>query len=143
MKKLFIAVWLLLIAFPVFAQDAASKQAISQARQSYYNLPNEGMTAFQCDLTPNWNALLEDARKQDANAADSAIKVLSQLHFALNFAPDGSVKITHNELTGQNETMQKALEQIYSGMEQMTSGFFDTWKLFVFSSPVSRNQQQL
>lgn len=135
MKRLIFAVALLLMAFPVFAQDAASRQALSQARQSYYNLPNAGMAAFQCDLTPNWNALLEDARKQNPEAGEAAQKVLNQLHFVLSFAADGDVKITHNDLTGQNAEMQTALAQIYTGMEQMTSGFFETWKMFVYSSP--------
>ncbi|MDA8154831.1 MAG: hypothetical protein M0Z52_00025 [Actinomycetota bacterium] len=32
--------------------------------------------------------------------------------------------------------MNAALEQIYGGMEQMTSGFFDTWKLFMLNRPL-------
>ena len=31
--------------------------------------------------------------------------------------------------------MMAALAQIYGGMEQMTSGFFDTWTMFVLSPP--------
>jgi hypothetical protein len=31
--------------------------------------------------------------------------------------------------------MMSALAQVYGGMEQMTSGFFDTWKLFMVNSP--------
>jgi hypothetical protein len=118
------------------AQAVANKQSVlSQARQSYYNLRNEGLVAFQCSVTPNWELLLQDERKQNPEAADAAIKVLSQLRFTASLAADDSVKLTHNDLPGQSDQMMAALKQIYGGMEQMTSGFFDTWKLFMLNSP--------
>ena len=117
-------------------QVIANKQAIlSQARQSYYNLHNEGLAAFQCSVTPNWEMLLQNQRKQDPAAVDAAVKTLNQLHFTASLAADNSVKLTHNDLTGQSQQMMEALRQIYGGMEQMTSGFFDTWKLFMLRSP--------
>lgn len=119
------------------AQDMANKQVIlDQARQSYYNLRSEGLASFQCGVTPNWELLLAKERKQDPAAADAAIKVLNQLHFNTSLAPDGTVKVTHNDLSGQNQQMMDALKQIYSGMEQMASGFFDTWKVFMLSPPL-------
>lgn len=118
------------------AQAVGNKQSVlTQARQSYYNLHNEGMAAFVCSVTPNWEVLLQAERKQNPAGADAAIKTLSQLRFTVNVAPDNSVKLTHNDLTGQNPDMVKALQQIYGGMEQMTSGFFDTWKLFLLNAP--------
>jgi hypothetical protein len=118
------------------AQAVANKQAIlSQARGAYYNLRNEGLSTFECNLTPNWDLLLQDLRKQDAESAESAVKTLNQLHFSAVFGADDSVKLKHNELAGQNERMTNALQQIYQGMEQMASGFFDTWKLFMVNHP--------
>ena len=117
-------------------QVIANKQAIlSHARQSYYNLHNEGLAAFQCSVTPNWEKVLQNERKQNPAGADTAIKTLNQLHFTAGLAADNSVKLTHNDLTGQSQQMMEALRQIYEGMEQMTSGFFDTWKLFMLDSP--------
>lgn len=118
------------------AQAVANKQAIvSQARQSYYNLRTEGLDGFQCSVTPNWELLLQQERQQNPQAADAAIKTLNQLRFNLNLASDSSVKLTHNDLAGQSAEMMNALKQIYGGMEQMTSGFFDTWKLFILNAP--------
>jgi hypothetical protein len=120
----------------VWAQAVANKQSVlSQARQSYYNLRTEGLVSFQCSLTPNWELLLQREVKDDPNSAEAAIKTLSQLHFTANLAADDSVKLTHNDLTGQSQQMMDALRQIYGGMEQMTSGFFDTWKLFMLNPP--------
>ena len=118
------------------AQTVANKQQVlGQARNAYYNLKDEGLVEFACSVTPNWEALLAEQRKTDPTAADAAIKALSQLQFNARLGSDGKVKLTHNELTGQSEEMNKALGQIYSGMEQMASGFFDTWSLFMIDHP--------
>ena len=136
------ALWISLVVsflvLPVFssAQAIANRQAVlSQARRSYYNLRDEGLKSFQCGIKPNWEVLLEKERAQDPDSAASAIETLSRLQFTVDLSPDGTVKLTHNELTGQSEQMMAALKQIYGGMEQITSGFFDTWKLFMISSP--------
>lgn len=108
---------------------------LSQARQSYYNLRTEGLVSFECSVTPNWELLLHGQRTEDSSGTDTAIQTLSQLHFTANLGADDKVKLTHNELTGQSQEMMDALKQIYSGMEQMTSGFFDTWSLFMLNTP--------
>lgn len=118
------------------AQAVANKQAIlSQARQSYYNLREQGLSSFQCSVIPNWELLLQSERKQNPDGADAAIKTFSQLQFTVSLAADNTVKLTHNDLTGQSEQMMAALKQIYGGMEQMASGFFEIWKLFMLSPP--------
>ncbi len=119
-----------------FAQTVANKQSVlSQARQSYYNLRTEGLSTFACSITPNWELLLQKEREQNPEGVQTAINTLNQLHFNLSLGPDNAVKLTHNELTGQSPQMMDALKQIYGGMEQMASGFFDTWKLFMLSPP--------
>lgn len=126
----------LLLSSMAVAQDVNDKQAVlDQARQSYYNLRAHGLATVQCEIKPNWELLLENEKKQDKQAFDLALKTLSQLRFNAALAADDSVKVTHNELTGQNAKMAEALSQIYGGMEQMTSGFFDTWKLFMLNPP--------
>lgn len=141
-KSTAVRLWLsLLICCSAFStlssgQAVANKQSVlSQARQSYYNLRSQGLSAFTCSVTPNWEVLLQKERAQNPEGVDHAIQALNQLHFTLSFGADDSVKLTHNELTDQNEDMIAALKQIYGGMEQMASGFFDTWKLFMLNTP--------
>src|SRR5215467_4439775 len=118
------------------AQPVAIKQdVLRQARQSYYNLRSEGLSTFQCSVTPDWELLLRKEKQANPESAGTAIKTLSQLQFTVNLAADNRVTLTHNELTGQNDQMKAALKQIYGGMEQMASGFFDTWNVFVLSRP--------
>jgi hypothetical protein len=111
------------------------RSLLSQARQSYYALHNEGLTAFQCSIKPDWNAVLADQRKKEPAATDQAVATLRQLLFTVSLSKNGKVTLTHNDLTGQSQQMMAALAQIYGGMEQMTSGFFDTWTMFVLSPP--------
>jgi hypothetical protein len=135
----------LLLATAVVAQSTEDRQMLAQARQAYYSLRTQGVSSFQCEIVPDWNLLLQDQRQADPAAADAAIKILNQLHFILHFGAGGKSSITHNELSGQTPEMNKALAQIYGGMEQMTSGFFDTWSLFMFNDPFPAvdNQFQL
>ncbi len=134
-SKIAVASLVLLLAGAGMAQSAADRQILTNAHEAYYSLRTQGVNSFQCDVTPDWNSLLQDERKSKPDAADAAIKILNQLHFVVNFGADGKSHMTHNELTGQTQEMNKALAQIYGGMEQMSSGFFDTWSLFMFNKP--------
>ena len=116
-------------------QTVANKQqVIRQARAAYYNLTQEGLQEFQCSVNPNWRAILAAQVAQDPSAAAETIGILNQIHFSLRFTPD-KVQLTHNDISNQHPEMAKNFKQIFDGMEQMTSGFFDTWKLFMLSPP--------
>jgi hypothetical protein len=117
-------------------QPTAKLEVLKKARASYYSLKSEGMSGFRCDMTPNWASLLEEQHKTDPAAIDAAIARLKQLHFSVDVAADGAAKVTHNEITADNEQMAQGLGQIYSGMEQMTTGFFQTWTVFVVTPPL-------
>lgn len=118
------------------------KEVLRQARQAYYSLSDSGLEEFACSVTPDWSALLADERKSDPAAADKAIATLNQLRFNATLGSDGKVRLTHNNLNSDNQAMVAALNQIFAGMEQMTSGFFDTWKLFMMSPPFPSIESQ-
>ncbi len=117
------------------AQTAIDKQVVRQARQAYYNLRSEGLAEFECSVTPNWSLLLADLSKSNPSAADRAVKTLSELHFNARLGRDGKVHLTHNDVPAQNQQMADGLRQIYGGMEQALSGFFDSWSPFMLSRP--------
>lgn len=118
------------------AQNAVDKRSIiSQARRAYYSLHSQGLVEFQCNVTPNWANVLQAERKENPAAADAALKILNQLHFIAHLGSDGRVKVTHNEVSVQSQQAMEGLKQVYEGMEQMTSGFFDTWTTFMLSAP--------
>jgi hypothetical protein len=123
-----------LLMLAVLPAQAADKDVvIRQARAAYYSLNGEGMQQFQCDMAPNWDALLADLRKTDPAGADRAVQKLKELRFSATVPSQGNAKVTHNEISAENKKMADGLTQIYSGMEQMIVGFFQTWSVFVIS----------
>ncbi|HWZ42181.1 MAG TPA: hypothetical protein VNW97_01825 [Candidatus Saccharimonadales bacterium] len=128
---------LVLLAPGAYAfQQTAKLEVLKKARASYYSLKSERMSGFHCDMTPNWASLLEEQRKTQPAAIDAAVDRLKRLRFSVDVGADGAAKVTHNEITADNDQMAQGLSQIYSGMEQMTTGFFQTWTVFVVTPPL-------
>ncbi|HUK31175.1 MAG TPA: hypothetical protein VLV89_08675, partial [Candidatus Acidoferrum sp.] len=134
----------LLLAFPLCCVSVSSalaadvpnkKEIIAKARQSYYNLRTQGMAGYSCNITPDWNLLLAAQWKSDPTAADKAVKTLKQIQFNMVLATDNSVKISHSVPLAGSDQDSAALNQIYSGMKQMTEGFFQTATPFILDSP--------
>jgi hypothetical protein len=117
------------------AQTADKKEVINQAHRAYYSLREQGLAEFQCNLSPNWEALLADTRKTDPAAVDRAVSTLNQLKFTVSLGTSGSAKVTHTTVTPENDKMASGFNQIYGGMEQMVTGFFDTWSPFMMTTP--------
>ena len=115
------------------AQKPDKAETLKNARQSYYSLKDQGLTEFQCTMAPDWAFLLAEQRKNDPTGIDAAIQKLQGLHFGLTLGLDGNAKVTHNELTAENEQVASGLKQVYSGMEQMAVGFFQTWSAYTIS----------
>jgi hypothetical protein len=119
------------------AESVADKQSIlRQAWRAYYDLRQHGLSGFRCDITPNWRMLLQQQLKDSPASTETALKLLGQLRFTVTLAADDSVRLEHNDIPGQNKSTMDALKQIYGGMEQLTSGFFDTWKIFMLAPPL-------
>jgi len=113
------------------AQQPDKQLLLRKARNAYYSLKKEGMQKFSCDMTPNWANLLEEQRKTNPAGIARAIEKLNQLKFSVEVDSKGDAKVQHTEIAAENPEMAQGLSQIYSGMEQMTTGFFQTWAVFV------------
>jgi hypothetical protein len=112
------------------------KEVVTKARQSYYNLHNLGLASFRCTISPNWDLVLADTKRTDPAGADQTLKILNQIHFTLTLTPDNKVQITHTDPPPAENAQQAAsYEQIFTGMQQMMSGFFDMWSPFYLTSP--------
>jgi hypothetical protein len=123
----------LLLPTVSLAQKPDKSETLKKARESYYSLKDQGLTEFQCTMAPDWAFLLADQRKNDPAGIDTAIQKLQALHFGLTLGLDGNAKVTHNEIAAENEQVANGLKQIYSGMEQMATGFFQTWAAYTIS----------
>jgi hypothetical protein len=121
---------------PAFATDVPNKkEIIAKARQSYYNLRTLGLASHRCEITPNWDILIADLKKSDPAKAERALPVLRQIHFAMSLDADSVVTITHTAPAPENAEMAKGFDQMFAGMQQLMSGFFDTANPFILTTP--------
>jgi hypothetical protein len=137
-RRLSVAAAVVCVLFPTLGTAGAAdkKEVVKQARSAYYSLQSQGLVEFQCNMAPDWEALLQDARKADPARADQAITTLKQLQFTVSLGRTGSAKVTHTAVAAANDQMAQGLNQVYTGMEQMVTGFFQTWSPFMLSSPL-------
>jgi hypothetical protein len=122
---------------PASGADVPNKKVVlAQARKAYYSLRNVGLLEFQSTVSPTWEVALRDVIKTNPAGAQTALKTLSNLHFAMTLDPAGAVAVTHqSDIAPANEQIKQGFDQIFSGMEQAVSGFFETWSPFVLTSP--------
>jgi hypothetical protein len=121
----------------VCASSAASagqivrKEIIRQARASDYSLRRSGLVEFQSTIKPNWAKI-----SPDVAANPEALRLLNGIHFSMLLDSTGKVAVSHRvDIAPPNQQAADGLSQIYGGMEQMVSGFFDTWAPFMLTSP--------
>ena len=126
---------LLAFAAATSAAQADKKAVLRQAHNSYYSLQYRGLANFQCNFSPNWDAVLQEERKTNPTGAAHRVSVLNHILFTVEVGTSGSAKITHNNYVPENSNDLKGFDEIYSGMQQAMSGFFDTWTPFMITSP--------
>lgn len=115
---------------------AADRQdVLRQARRAYYSLREQGLAEFRCGLQPNWETLLVELKTNDPAVYKGTLAKLNEIRFSMVLASNGSVRLTHNEVTGMDAEMDRGLGQIFGGMEQVVTGFFQTWSPFVLTQP--------
>jgi hypothetical protein len=118
------------------ADRGDKKEIVKQARQEYYSLRNRGLIAFTSSVQPNWRLVLKDQLAANPEQAENALTMLNGIHFLLALGPDGGVNVTHRaDIAPSNEKVAEGFNQIFGGMEQTLSGFFDSWSPFMLTSP--------
>lgn len=126
---------LLLLSISASAR-AEDGDTLTKARSIYYAAKERGLKGFQCAAIPNWAVVLGDLMASNPAQAKSAIAKLEQLKFIVKAGPDIATEVTHNTLKAENEKQANGLKQVYSGMEQELSGFFQTYSAFMFTRPI-------
>jgi len=128
-----VSVLALCAAHQARADDEASME---KARAAYYGAKARGLSAFQCNIVPNWNVIIKDILAANPTQGEAALTKLKQIAFTVKAGPAVATVVTHNSVQADNDKQAKGLQQIYSGMEQEVSGFFATYSAFMFTKPV-------
>ncbi len=117
------------------AQAPTDEAFLAKARAAYYSEPREGMARFRASLVPDWRQLLQE-QKLTPEMLDKAVARLQAIRFTLVLDARGVPTIQHETLNPTSAQEAEALKQIYEGMEQMVTGFFQTWAVFMVSPPL-------
>ena len=127
----------ILNASPAQAVGTTDKrEIIRQARAAYYNLRNHGLVSFQADVQPNWRLVLKDQLTTNPVSAEEAVRLLNGIRTTAAIGKDGAVSVDNREdVAPSNEQQAKGFAQVLSGMQQAASGFLDSWKPFMLTSP--------
>jgi hypothetical protein len=121
---------------PADAANDTSRKVIQRGHESYYRLRMLGLDEFQSTVQPNWEDVLKNQGVTDAQQTAAALNLLNGLHFSMLLDQKGKVTVKHRtDNEPRNEQVRKGFEDIYSGINQATSGFFATWSLFMLDSP--------
>ena len=120
------------------ARGADRKETIRQAHRSYYNLKSEGLTEFRCHVQLDWDSLYKGL-KVNAVGRDQLLPILRKVHFQVLVGPDGGSTVSHeSELAPPNEEVAERVRRSIAGVEQILTGFLQTWSGFMINSPFPR-----
>ena len=111
------------------------KEVMRQARESYGGLKGQGLTEFQFDVVPDWNTFYQV--QEQGLGQDELLPALKQVHFHVVVGPDGASNISHqSDVAPANEGLATRMRQSISGMEQVITGFLQTWSGYAMGPPM-------
>jgi hypothetical protein len=112
-------------AFSQAVSEKDKRDILQRARDSYYNLPKQGLANFSCDVVPNFGDMEAELREANPEAADNWAKEVAQIHISVTVGPDGQAKVTRSEIADEN------LKVIADDTDQMVTDFFALWSPYV------------
>ena len=119
-------------------QTATNQDVISRARSSYYSLAKKGFKGFTATIEPNWEVILAQT------ATPANLKIFRDVRFTMVVDENGSITVTHE--LGPNATkpdLQPTINRIHFDVQRLVTGFFNTWRIFVVSSPFLEIENQI
>jgi hypothetical protein len=137
-KRVLALAFLLIVCFiPCGARQQSSDQEIvRQARQSSYSLKSQGLIELKCAVQPDWDSMYA-AVKADNVGTEQLLPIMKSTHFTVLLGPDGASTISHeSDMAPPNQEVAGRVRQSVDGMEQVLTGFFQTWSSFMFNSPL-------
>jgi hypothetical protein len=118
------------------AHPVAEQGVIGQARSAYYNLTSKGFKGFTATVEPNWKVILADTGTKEN------LKVFSAVRFSMVVAANGDVAVRHSvSANATKPNLQPFINKIDYDVERLISGFFNTWRIFMVSSPFPETEE--
>ena len=113
---------------------AARDKLMREARLAYYNLHARGLKEFSCQVLPDWDATYKSLRG-DAVGRDQLLPILKKVRFRVLVGATGAASVSHqSDVAPPSAAVAARVEQSTGGIDQVVSGFFQTWSLFTFGT---------
>ena len=122
------------LTMPVAGQNW--RDAIGQARSSYYNPKRQGFGGFTASIKPNWKVTL------GPTATQQNLKVFQSIRFLLALDANGAVTVTR-DFAEQAAGQEAYVKQIQENLQRLVSGFFGVWTVFTLTSPLPESGSAL
>jgi hypothetical protein len=102
------------------------------AKALYYTPTTSGLKSFHCDVTVDWKDLLARFGAPNLPATDPHLAYLQSIKLSIDDDLTGAG--TLNWTSPASGDMDDSVGKIRGGMEQMISGFFQSWNPFLNGS---------
>ncbi|WP_243293584.1 hypothetical protein [Geothrix mesophila] len=114
---------------------ADPEAVLQKARAAYVNLAGKGFNRYRFVATPDWAAMLAEQAKTNPEGYRAALDLFAKVRFDVLVGPQGDAQVSHNTVDSPNPQTTAGLNQVYNGMEQTLTGFFQTWAPFMVNTP--------
>jgi hypothetical protein len=114
---------------------ANQPDVVSRARSAYYTLAKKGFKGFTATVEPNWEVILAQT------ATPANLKIFRDVKFSIVVDENGAPTVTHD--LGPNASkpnLEPTVNRIHSDVQRFVTGFFNTWRIFVVSSPIPETE---
>ena len=129
---------LIIAVHPGEQTPATQQDLVSKARSEYYSLAKKGFKGFTATIEPNWEVILAQT------ATPANLKIFRDVRFSMVVDANGAITVTHE--LGPNATkpdLQPTINRIHVDVQRLVTGFFNTWRIFVVSSPFPEIENQI
>jgi hypothetical protein len=119
-----------------FAQaPSGSAQMVEDARGDYYNLAQQGLKEFRCDVRTDWGVALA-AATSDAAGREKLLAALGQTHFEAALGTRGGPRVAHRfDGAAPSDEVQQSVRAAAGAAQRSLSGAADEFSSLLFGSP--------
>jgi hypothetical protein len=117
-----------------FGQSLPDSQIVEQARTAYYNLHDQGLTGFRCNVRVDWNAALA-SQNLDPSRTQELLPVLGQTHFDALLGVAGAPRVSLQfDGAAPNDEMAARIRTASAGVERSLNGVLQELSSVLFGS---------
>jgi hypothetical protein len=121
---------------PATGPRTSEDEWLAKAANVYFSSARAGLTGFDCDVHPDWRALVVSASKgKDIAASDAYLGQLKNVTVKMHARMQGgsTIEWQQNSSDGQrpSDDMNAAIDAMHQTVQQILEGFMQFWSPFM------------